>query len=268
MLQHIHIPGATLSVAEMGRGTPILFVHGFPLDHTMWRHQVGEFVREFRCIAPDLRGFGKSSVTEGTVTMAQFADDLAAVLDDLEVTEPVILCGLSMGGYIAFEFVRRHAQRLRALILCDTRAAPDTPEAAANRRKLAEDVVAEGPEAAVKAMLPRLFPEGLSVREPAWVQELRHVMLASDPFGIAAAARGMAERTDARPLLASIACPTLVLVGEHDAISPPSEMRDMAAAIPGATFRTIPQAGHIAPLENPAAVNAALREFLSGLQGR
>lgn len=263
MLKRINIHGAALSVADVGQGPPILFVHGFPLDHTMWRHQLAEFSQDYRCIAPDLRGFGQSSVTEGTVSMDQFADDLAALLEALGVLEPVTLCGLSMGGYIAWSFVQRHAARLRSLILCDTRAAPDAVDMAANRRKLAEEVVPHGPELVVKAMLPRLLIPGRTVREPEWVQELRQVMLATNPQGIAAASRGMAERGDARPLLPTIECPTLVIVGEHDVISPPTEMREIASAIPESKFQIIANAGHIAPLEQPLTTNAAIRQFLN-----
>lgn len=263
MLKPIDIPGATLSVADVGQGSPILFVHGFPLDHTMWRNQLAELSRDHRCIAPDLRGFGQSSVTAGKVSMEQFADDLAALLDVLGVTEPVVLCGLSMGGYIAWQFVRRHVARLRALILCDTRAVPDSPEAVANRLKLAEDVVRLGPELVANAMLPRLFAPNTSAHRPDWVHELRQVMLATNPQGIAAASRGMADRGDARPLLQTIDCPTLVIVGEHDVISPSAEMRELASAIPRSDFQIIADAGHMAPLEQPLATNAVIRQFLA-----
>ena len=263
MLKHIDIPGALLSVADVGQGPPILFVHGFPLDHTMWRQQLAEFSRDHRCIAPDLRGFGQSSVTLGKVSMEQFAEDLAALLDTLGITEPVVLCGLSMGGYIAWEFVRRHAARLHALILCDTRAVSDSPEAAANRLKLADDVMRLGPELVANAMLPRLFAPNPAAHRPEWDHELRQVMLATNPQGIAAASRGMAERGDARALLPTIDCPTLVIVGEHDVISPPAEMRDIATAVPRSVFQIITDAGHMAPLEQPLATNAAIRQFLA-----
>ncbi len=265
MLKDINTPEATLSVEDIGQGPPILFVHGFPLDHTMWRQQLAELSRDFRCIAPDLRGFGQSSVTAGTVTMGQFADDLAALLEALGITEPIVLCGLSMGGYIAWEFVRRHADRLRTLILCDTRAVPDTSEGAAGRLKLAEDVVRLGPELVANAMLPRLFAPKTTSRRPVWVDELRQTMLATNPEGIAAASRGMAQRCDARPLLPSIRIPSLVLVGEHDVISPPAEMRDIASAIPHSEFQIIPDAGHMAPLEQPAQTNAAICRFLAAI---
>ena len=265
MLKRIEITEATLSVLDVGEGSPILFVHGFPLDHTMWREQVAELSRDFRCVVPDLRGFGQSTVTEGTVTMEQFADDLAALLDALAITEPVVLCGLSMGGYIAWQFARRHAARLKGLILCDTRAVPDTAEAAANRRKLADDVVRTGPELVANAMLPKLFSDRETSRRTELKDELRRVMLATDPRGIAAASRGMAERADAQPWLATINCPALLLVGEQDVISTPAEMSEIASALPHATFRVIPDAGHLAPLENPQATNEAIRSFLTEL---
>ena len=263
MIQKVDIPGATLSVLDVGQGSPILFVHGFPLDHSMWREQVADLSLDFRCVVPDLRGFGQSTVTEGCVTMEQFADDLAELLDALAITEPVVLCGLSMGGYIAWEFARRHATRLKGLILCDTRAVPDSPEVAANRLKLADDVVRVGPELVANAMLPKLLSDRESTRRTELKDDLRRVILATDPRGIAAASRGMAERADARPWLAEIGCPALVIVGEQDVISPPAEMSEIAAAIPRATFRVIPEAGHLAPLENPQPVNDAIRSFLS-----
>ncbi len=263
MLRHINTSETTLSVADVGQGPPVLFVHGFPLDHTMWRNQLAELSQDYRCLATDLRGFGQSSVTAGKVSMTQFADDLAALLDALGVTEPVVLCGLSMGGYIAWEFVRRHAARLSALILCDTRAVPDSPEAVASRLKLADDVMRLGPELVANAMLPRLFAPNTTAHRPEWVHELRQVMLATNPQGIAAASRGMAEREDARPLLPTIDCPTLVIVGEHDVISPPAEMREIATAIPHSVFQIIADAGHLAPLEQPLATNAAIGQFLA-----
>lgn len=265
MLHRINISGATLFVHDVGQGSPILFVHGFPLDHMMWREQVAELSRDFRCVVPDLRGFGKSTVTDGTVTMEQFADDLAELLDALAITEPVMLCGLSMGGYIAWQFARRHAVRLKGLILCDTRAVPDSAEAAANRRKLADDVVRTGPELVANAMLPKLFSDRETTRRTELKDELRRVMLAIDPRGIAAASRGMAERADARPWLPTINLPTLLLVGEQDVISTPAEMSEIATAMPQASFRVIPDAGHLAPLENPGPTNEAIRVFLAGL---
>lgn len=256
-----------LETVDQGRGRPLVFVHGFPLDHTIWNAQVDELSGRYRVIAPDLRGFGASGVTEGTVTMDTMADDLAALLDSLGVEEPVVLCGLSMGGYVAWQFRRRHASRLGALVLCDTRAGADSPEAAAGRLATADAVIAEGPAALVEGMVPKLLAEATLRGRPQLVESVRKMMLATDPRGIAAAARGMAERPDSTELLAKIDFPTLVIVGRHDALSTVDQMRSMAEAIPGARLVEIAEAGHLSPLENPAAVNAALGEFLAGLGG-
>lgn len=197
--------------------------------------------------------------------MDQYADDLAGLLDGLGIREPVVLCGLSMGGYVAFQFWRKYAARLRGLILCDTRATADAPEVAAGRLAMAERVLCEGPSPLVDAMMPRLFGESTRRLHPEIVKGLRRVMMGNDPRGIAAAARGMAVRPDMTSALGQIRCPTLAIVGEHDIISMPAEMRGIAAAIPGARFVQIPAVGHMAPLENPLAVNEAICAFLQSI---
>lgn len=262
-IKPITVNGIRLKVFDRGQGPALLFVHGFPLDHTMWTGQLEAFASTHRVIAPDLRGFGGSDVTAGSVSMEQMADDCAALLDALDVRERVTFCGLSMGGYVAWQFVRKHAARLGRLVLCDTRAVPDTPEAAEGRRKMADHVLAHGTEAVATAMLPKLFAPTTVQAQPEVVEATRQVILAAKPAGVAAAQHGMAARPDTRPLLATIRVPTLVVVGESDVISPPAEMREMADAIAGARFVTIPNAGHMSPLEQPAAFNDALRAFLS-----
>jgi pimeloyl-ACP methyl ester carboxylesterase len=239
-----------------------LLVHGFPLDHTMWNPQIEHFAATHTVIAPDLRGFGRSDVTTGVVMMEQFADDLSEMLDELAIAEPVVLCGLSMGGYIAFQFVRRHRGRLVKLILCDTRAAADAPEAAAKRHETADRVAVEGPEFLATSMIERLFAPWTRERNPQVIAATQAVIRRTSRIGIAGASRGMAERSDATPLLAGIDVPTLVVVGEHDAISPPAEMRDWAGCIPQAEFVVLADAGHMAPLEQPTAFHRALQTFL------
>jgi len=218
-----------------------------------------------RVIVPDLRGFGRSGSSPPPVTMEQFADDLAVLLDALGVEEPVVLCGLSMGGYVAFQFWKRHAQRLKSLILCDTRAQADTPEAKANRRQTAERVLAEGADFLAESMPERLFATTTREQRPHVVAAVREMILRADPQGVAAASQGMALRPDMQGELARIRMPVLVLVGREDVISPPEEMRRIAESISGAEFVEIPDAGHMAPMENPAAVNQAIREFLDSL---
>jgi pimeloyl-ACP methyl ester carboxylesterase len=198
--------------------------------------------------------------------MADFADDLAALLDRLGLTDPIVFCGLSMGGYIALQFWKRHRNRLRALVLCDTRAAADTSEAAENRYQMAERVVVEGSQMVADAMLPKLFPPAVLKQKPDYFVATRQAILHAPPESIAAAQRGMAERPEMRAELGQIDIPTLVVCGELDAISPPAEMREIAAAIPGSRLEIIAEAGHLSPLEKPDAFNAALSHWLSSLK--
>lgn len=258
----VAVNGASFAVEQAGEGEPILLVHGFPLNHRMWQAQVAALSATHRVIAPDLRGLGGSGGAAGVVTMDQYADDLAGLLDTLGVTEPVTLCGLSMGGYVAFAFVRRHRDRLARLILCDTKAAADPPERKADRVKTAEQVLAEGTARLVESMPKSLLAPSTFETRPAVVAAVREMIASAPPAGVAAASRGMAARPDSNDLLPRIDVPTLVLSGEHDAITPPAEMRAMAERIRGATFELIPDAGHMSPMENPAAVNAAIRRFL------
>ena len=254
-----------LATVDSGTGIPVLFVHGFPLSHAMWRPQVEDLRAHCRVIAPDLRGFGQSEVTAGTVTMEQYADDLNALLDALEIAEPVVFCGLSMGGYIAWQFLRKYRPRLRGLILCDTRAVADTPEAAQGRNQMAERVLIEGASVAAEAMLPKLFAKSTAVTQPGLVESVKQTMLATDPKGIAAALRGMAVRNSAVDWLPTLVVPAMVVVGIDDVISTAAEMRSIAAAIPGAEFLEVPDAGHMSTLENPAVVNTAIKKFISRL---
>ncbi len=265
-MDSITLGGVELRYVDRGSGQTILLVHGFPLHHGMWNGQIALLEHQYRVIAPDLRGFGRSGAgQEETVSMEQMADDLAALLDTLGIGEPVVFVGLSMGGYIAFAFWRKYRAKLRGLVLCDTRAAADTPEAAAARLQTALDVLRDGPAVLVEAMLPRLLAPATLAGDQRLVGELRSMMVAGDRRGLAAALRGMAQRPDATPLLPAINCPTLLVVGREDAIASPAEMGAMARAIPGARLVEIPAAGHMAPLEQPDAVNAALLQFLAEL---
>ncbi|MHC4180416.1 MAG: alpha/beta fold hydrolase [Planctomycetota bacterium] len=259
------VNGVELAFVDQGAGTPVVLVHGFPLDHTMWGDQIGALSEDYRVIAPDLRGFGRSGGTDGTVTMQQLADDLAALLDGLELGQPVVLCGLSMGGYVAFQFWHHHGSRLAGLILCDTRAVTDTPEMAAARLEMAERVLREGPAPLVEGMMPKLFARATAKDRPELVDSLRRVMMDIDPGAIAAVARGMAQRPDMVSRLGEIDCPALVIVGEQDAISTPDEMREIARAMPHARFVEIAGSGHMSPMERPSEVSAAMLEFLGGV---
>jgi len=261
VLKTVQVNGRSQCVWDQGTGPVLLFVHGFPLDHTMWQRQIAE-LREMRIVAPDLRGFGGSDSSAGKVTMQDFADDLVALLDALQIQNPVNFCGLSMGGYIAWQFWSRHAPRLARLILCDTRAAADAESAVQDRRVNAQRVLNEGMEFLSAAMSSRLFAPETHTHQPLIVSDTCAVMRRTDPRGAAAALLGMAERPDITPMLPRIRVPTLVVCGAHDAIAPPDEMRGIAAAIPAARYLEVPHAGHMAPLEQPHLVNAALRDFI------
>jgi pimeloyl-ACP methyl ester carboxylesterase len=263
-MQHVRAGDIELAVSTQGdQGHPLLLVHGFPLDHTIWQPQIDFFVDHCRVIAPDLRGFGQSGVTTGAVTMEQMADDLAALLDALEVTDKVVFCGLSMGGYIGWQFWRKYRDRVLAIIMCDTRAIADTPEAASGRKKLAATTLKDGSSAAAEIMLPKMFASATWNEQPELVERVRAMMQRNPPAGIAAALEGMAIRPDARELLATIDVPALVVVGEEDSISTVDEMREIAGAIPDAGWVAVPKAGHLAVVENPAVVNEAIAEFIT-----
>lgn len=258
-----------MSYLERGSGRPVLLVHGFPLDHTMWAAQIAALADRAWVIAPDLRGFGSTPLgqvdpSQG-ITMEQHADELVELLDALGIQEPVVLVGFSMSGYIAWQFVRKHADRLRALVLCDTRAAADTEDAREGRLKMAQYVAEWGSARVAEMMGPKLLAPRTFETKHEVVQAVRRVVEQTSPAAIAAAQRGMAARPDCTGLLPTIKLPTLVMVGEHDAISTRSEMESIARAIPRAQFAVIPEAGHMAPLENPQAVNEALTMFLEFL---
>jgi pimeloyl-ACP methyl ester carboxylesterase len=251
-----------LAYVDRGSGPLLLLVHGFPLDHSMWAGQVDALAGRYRVIAPDLRGFGQSSGHDEKTTMQQFAGDLVGLLDALGIHETIHLCSLSMGGYVAWQFWKLHGERLASLILCDTRAAADTPEGAQGRLALANSVLSDGSLPVAESMLPKLFAPQSLESEAAYTMATRGVMASTRPPTIAAALRGMAERPDMTAELPSIQLPALLLCGEHDVISPADEMRTVAAAMPDSMFHIIYGAGHMAPLERPERVNHLILEFL------
>jgi pimeloyl-ACP methyl ester carboxylesterase len=257
-MKTIRARGLDFAVHDSGQGPPVLLIHGFPLNHTMWSPHMDELAATRRVIAPDLRGFGGSQTSPGVATMEDYADDLFAILDALEVRDPVTVCGFSMGGYIAFAFWKKYASRVRGMVLCDTRASADTPEAAKGRRALAERVLADGHEPVLDAMLGKLFAPETSERDPGLIEQVREMIESNSLEGIAAALRGMAGREDATALLPKIDVPVLVIVGAEDAIIPPAEMRDLANAMPRAALIKIPDAGHMTPMENPQGFRDAL----------
>lgn len=259
----IPVAGVDLAVDVRGDGLPVLFVHGFPFDHAMWRHQLAVLTR-CRRIAPDLRGAGASSAPGGGYSMRSYAADLVGVLDALGVKQSVV-CGLSMGGYVAFEFVRRYPDRILGLILCDTRAEADSPQGQRRRDELISLAEREGVGPVTEELLPKLFAPSTVTEQPELVAEVREMMRRYTVSGLVGALGALRDRPDSIATLGEIRVPTLVIVGEHDVLSPPEVGERMAAAITGARFVRIPAAGHLAPLEQPLPTSSALAEFLDGL---
>jgi pimeloyl-ACP methyl ester carboxylesterase len=246
-----------------GAGTPVVLLHAFPLDGRMWAPQVEALAGSYQLIVPDLRGFGAASeqaVEEAGMDL--LADDVARLLDDRGL-DRVVLGGLSLGGYVALAFVRRHADRLGGLLLLDTKASADTEPARADRLRMVERVLAEGSGFLPEAMLPRLLGKTSLEERPELVERVTVLIREQDPRAVAGAQRGMAARPDATDVLAGIAVPTLVVHGEEDAIIGPEAGRELAAAIPDARFLLVERAGHLANLEQPEVVNEALLDFLA-----
>ena len=259
------VNGIRLAYGDRGRGreTTLLLVHGFPLDRRMWAAQAGALVALARVVTPDLRSHGRSEIVPGPLTMEQHADDLAALLDHLGIQRAVV-GGLSMGGYIAFAFWRRYPDRVQGLILADTRAEPDSAAAQAGRDAAMARVQRIGAAAYADEMLPRLLAPG-SLANVKIAGAARKMMAEQPVDGIVGALNGLRDRSDSRATLPTIAVSTLVIAGEADMITPPADGQEMAALIPGARFAVVPKAGHLSPLENPVAFNAAVRAFLRSL---
>lgn len=253
----------TLAADVRGDGPALLLVHGFPLDRSIWRHQLATLAG-WRRIAPDLRGLGASDAPEGEYSMATYADDLAKLLDRLRVAK-VVIAGHSMGGYIAFEMMRRHRDRVAGLILCDTRADADNADARKGRDEMAALAETRGAEPIAERMIPRLLGRTTQQTQPQLVLQVRDMILQAPPRGIAGALRAMRDRADSTDLLATIDVPTLVVVGQEDEITPPALGRSLTAAIPSAAMTTIAGAGHVAPLEAPIAVSRVMAEFLGAM---
>ncbi len=257
------VNGINMRVHVDGAGPPLLFVHGFPLNSRMWQAQIERFKTEFTVLTPDLRGFGASDVSPGTVTMEQHADDLNTLLDALQLEQPVIFCGLSMGGYIAWEFWKQFPQRLRALMLCDTRSEADSEAGIKNRLKMVDLVLKHGPESISSSMIPNLISETSQRHQPEISKSLIEMIESTDREGIAASQRGMAVRKDFSDQLMDIKVPALLIVGSEDQLTPPAVMKNMSTQLPHAKYIEVPDAGHMTPMEAPDIVNQAMEDFLA-----
>jgi 3-oxoadipate enol-lactonase len=250
---------------DVGKGLPVVLLHAFPFDRAMWEPQLAPIAAAgCRVLAPDLPEFGETTPGSEVFTIERSADVIAELLEEIGI-EKAVVGGLSMGGYIALAFARRHPERLIGLILADTKAAPDDADAKANRDRLIADVKAGGAPTAAEALLPKLFSPTTRDRNPEVIEQAQSLILHQRGAAIIAALYALRDRPDAVPGLVSVGVPTLVLVGEHDAITPRPVAEQLARGIRGAELVSIPNAGHLANLENPEAFNSAVISFLRKL---
>jgi len=250
-----------MAYTDTGVGRPVVLIHGYPFNRSLWNEQVETLSNSYRVIVPDLRGFGETDASTGTATMNRMAQDVGQLLDHLRISQAVI-GGLSMGGYVALAFYKQFPSRVRALVLADTRAQADTEEAKQTRAQQAEKALSEGMAGIADAMLPKLLtPETVSKR-PEVVKRVRDMMLKTKPEGAAAALLGMAEREDQTELLSRVTSPTLILVGAEDAITPVADSEKMRDCIAGSRLVVIENAGHVSNLERTEQFNEALLKFL------
>ncbi|MFO0836739.1 MAG: alpha/beta fold hydrolase [Phycisphaerales bacterium] len=250
-----------LAIDDTGQGRPLALLHGFPLDRAMWR-PVTPLIRDgWRVIAPDLPGLGES-VVRAQSSVADLADAVFAVLDAIGVREKIVLAGLSMGGIVCLDAWRRYAHRIAALLLVDTRPNAETAEGRAARYSVAQSVEKDGPKVVADSMRGRLFAPAT----PADLQEHWFARIAAQPrIGVAACARALGDRADSWPTLATINVPTLIIVGDQDAITPPDLAKEMHAKIAGSQLAIIRDAGHMPPVEQPRATADAINAFITRL---
>ncbi|MBQ9873141.1 MAG: alpha/beta fold hydrolase [Thermoguttaceae bacterium] len=268
------VDDTTYCATTKGSGPVLLFAHGFPFDGRLFQPVVDRLATRFFCVALDLRGFGgtplgsngHNSLGAPRVKMGRFADDLAILGSELDCelgrkNAKIFVCGLSMGGYILLEFLRRRPQMLAGAIFCDSNAKADSEEKAKSRLYLAETIDSFGVRNLAENTIPTLISPKTAKNKPEVVETLREMISSQSALGIAAASRGMAVRRDLTDLLPTIEVPTLVLGGEDDSLSPPESLDEIASAIPSASRATIPNAGHVPPLENPDAFANAILEW-------
>ncbi|MFH9730116.1 alpha/beta fold hydrolase [Streptomyces sp. NPDC017260] len=259
------VRGATIDYDDSGpsAGLPVLLIHGHPFNRTLWAPQVAALTEAgHRVVTPDLRGYGRSGVTPGKVLLADFADDLAELLDHSGI-ERAVVGGVSMGGQISMEFQLRHPERVRALVLSDTSAPAETQEGKEFRNRLADRLLAEGMDGYAHEVIDKMLASYNVTAMPDVAARVLEMMCATDPRGAAAALRGRAERPDYREVLAAVRVPVLVVVGADDVYTPVAEAESLHRLVPHSTLAVVEKAGHLPGAEQPERFNAVLLEFLA-----
>lgn len=261
------INGMTLAFNDRGTGLPIVFLHAFPLNRTMWAKQEDALSSQCRVITIDLRGHGESDAPLWHYSLDQAADDVHGLLDYLSIRQAVFV-GLSMGGYILFAFYRKYADYVKGLALADTKARADTDEGKQARFEMAQIAYKQGARAIADIMIPKLLSPATIQTRPELVQHVRTMIEGNQVSGIAGDLMAMAERPDSIPLLQRMTCPTQIIVGDLDLPTPPSDAKLMADRIPNAHLAIIPGAAHLSNLEQPDLFNETVRSFVSNVQDK
>ena len=261
----IKVNGIDIDYRDEGSGLPVVFIHAFPLNQTMWDDQVADLRHFCRTITLDLRGFGNSDAPPGPYSMDQMASDIRGLMAALEI-EDAVLAGISMGGYVSLAFYRNYPGAVRAMILADTRAGADTHAAREKRLNSAKKAESEGASAIADEMVPLLLGPSTLQHKPEIADRVRSMVEANSPAGIAAAQRAMADRMDSTYILAGIDRPVLIAVGAEDSLTPIAEAEALRNGIPHSRMQIVPGAGHLSNLEQPAEFNRHLGEFIRELQ--
>ncbi len=261
---HIKSGDAEIAYQVLGSGSPLVLLHPFPVHHEFWLPALQALTSRFQLILPDLRGHGESGVGEGPATMEKHAIDIARILDHVEIGR-VPFVGVSIGGYVLFEFWRRYRGRVAALALCNTKASADSPEAKAGRLQAAADVLERGTESFFESMVPKLIGQTTRDSRPDLVDGALRMMRKMSAGNVAQVQRGMAERPDSVPDLKMINVPTLLVTGDEDILTGPPEAELMRRNIAGSELKIIRHAGHYSPWEQATEVGKLLRQFFDNV---
>ncbi len=263
----IPVNGFDLSYDDVGEGkVPIIFLHGFPFDKSMWELQL-EFLKfKYRLIACDIRGFGKSTDEDSPLSIDLFADDLIEFMDNMNI-DKAIVCGLSMGGYIALNAEERFPKRIEALILCDTQCIADSPEVKKKRYQTIEEIEANGVAEFNEGFIKKVFHKDTFTNNKEVVKQLRTIVFANSQHIIVQGLVALAERSETCSALSDIAIPTLIICGREDEVTPLAQSESMNSAIKGSVLNIIENAGHVSNLEHPHEFAKHISDFLSGLIG-
>jgi pimeloyl-ACP methyl ester carboxylesterase len=258
------INGLSVFLEGNSKNKSIIFLHGFPYDHTMWKAQIDELSEKYFCVTYDIRGLGESPVGDGQFTMESFVDDLETIINELKL-DKLILCGLSMGGYIGLRALEKFENKFSAVVLCDTRADADGNEGKLKRASAIKRINKEGLEPFTKDFITSCYGEHYKKNKKEDFEKRIAKSSAFDPVGVKGSLLAMLGRNDTTEYLNKIEIPALVICGEFDALTPPAVMKTLADKINGAEFVVIKNCGHMSPIEKPKEVNEAIKNFLKNI---